>query len=263
MVELAALSLLGELGLPSAAAALEAKVEQALQAEASYLSFLSDLLGTEADARRSRSYEARLKMAALPHHKGIATFDFSFAKGVDKKTISELCHLGFVSSATNVCLLGPPGVGKTHLEVALALEALGGGHSVYFTTVAKMAADLEGAPSPSRVRKYLGPKVLVIDEIGYRPLDLRAANTFFEIVAARYETGSIICSSNKGFSEWGTMLGDSVLATATLDRLLHHCVVINIKGDSYRLKDRKRQGIATHLEVAEALEKGAVTDERT
>ena len=101
--------------------------------------------------------------------------------------------------------------------------------------------------------------MLIIDEIGYRPLEPRAASVFFDVISARYETGSIICSSNKGFSEWGSLMGDTVLATAILDRLLHHCTVVNIKGQSYRLKDRRRQGLATNLEVAEALKKGEST----
>ena len=257
MVELTA-TLLAELGLNQASARLEACVEAAMAKEQSYLEFLCGLLSHETDARRQRSHDMRLKMAALPHQKGLGSFDFAFAKGVDKKTVTELSHLGFVASATNICFLGPPGVGKTHLAVALCLEAIAGGHSVYFTTMAKMAADLAGVPTPARVRKYLGPKVLAIDEIGYRTLDGQAGSAFFEVVSERYETGSIICSSNKSFTEWGTLFGDAVLATAILDRLLHHCVVVNIRGESYRLKDRKRQGIAAHPEVAEAMEKGVV-----
>ena len=126
--------------------------------------------------------------------------------------------------------------------------------------MAKMVNELGGLNSLRRARKYLSPKVLIIDEIGYRPIDAKAAVHFFEIVSERYESGSIICSSNKGFQEWGSLFGDSVLATAILDRLLQHGVVMNIKGDSYRLKDRKRQGIASHLEVAQAYEKGATIE---
>ncbi len=222
MIELTA-ALLAELGLSQASVRLEAGIEAAMATEESYLEFLSGLLSHETDARRQRSYDTRLKMAALPHHKGLGDFDFAFAKGVDKnkKTVTELSHLGFVSAATNICSLGPPGVGKTHLAVALCLEAIAGGHSVYFTTMAEMAADLAGVPTPAKVRKYLGPKVLVIDEIGYRPLDGRAGSTFFEVVSERYQTASIICSSNKSFTEWGSLFGDAVLATTILDRLLH------------------------------------------
>lgn len=186
-------------------------------------------------------------------------FDFDFAKGVDRSLINELASLAFVSSSSNVVLLGPPGVGKTHLSVGLGLCALRGGHSVYFTTMSRLAHDLERTLSARRVHKYFAPKVLIIDEIGYRPLTASAASIFFDVISARYETGSIICSSNKGFSEWGSLMGDSVLATAILDRLLHHFSVINIRGESYRLKDRHKQGLTSHLQVEEALTKGGNT----
>ena len=192
----------------------------------------------------------------MPHKRGLSEFDFDFAQGVDKAAINELASLSFVHSCSNVVLLGPPGVGKTHLSVGLGLRCLEGGNSVYFTTMSSLAQDLEGSTRSRRVRKYFTPKVLIIDEIGYRPLEPRTASVFFDVISARYETGSIICSSNKGFSEWGSLIGDNVLATAILDRLLHHCTVINIKGQSYRLKDRRKQGLATNLEVAGAMKKG-------
>jgi len=149
-------------------------------------------------------------------------------------------------------------VGKTHLSIALSHVALKAGNSIYFTTLAKMATDLRNFPTKKRLSKYLSPKVLVIDEIGYRPVDESASSLFFDIVSERYEKGSIIASSNKPFSEWGNIFNDSILATAILDRLLHHATVVNIKGDSYRLKDRKKQGVFTHVEVAENKEKGDV-----
>lgn len=249
-----------ELGLVHAKEVLGSKVEAAMAGELSYAEFLRDVLEAEASVRRHRSYETRMRLAGLPHKKGLATFDFDFAKGVERTTINDLASLAFIHGATNVVFLGPPGVGKTHLSVALAMEAIAGGHSVYFTTMAKMTNDLLVAPSRHRARKYLSPKLLVIDEIGYRALDQRAASVFFDIISARYETASVILSSNKGFSEWGELMGDGVLATAILDRLLHHCVVINVKGESYRLRDRKRQGVSAHLEVALTREKGDHVD---
>lgn len=248
-----------ELGLTHAQELVSAKVEAATSKESSYVDFLVSLLSAEAQWRRQRSYETRLRLSALPHKKGLQEFDFDFAKGVDRALINELASLAFVSSCSNVVLLGPPGVGKTHLSVGLALLALEGGNSVYFTTMAKLAQDLEGTTSVRRVRKYLAPRVLIIDEIGYRNLTPQAASVFFDVISARYETGSIICSSNKGFSEWGNLMGDVVLATAILDRLLHHSTVINIRGESYRLKDRNKQGLSANAEVREALAKGGDT----
>lgn len=148
-------------------------------------------------------------------------------------------------------------MGKTHLSVALALEAIAGGFTVYFTTLSKIANELSSSYSPAKMRKYTNPKVLIIDEMGYRPLDRTAANYLFEIISARYETGTVILSSNKDFSEWGEALfSDPVLITAILDRLLHHAHVINIKGNSYRLKDRTKQGIYNSPSVSEAVKKG-------
>jgi len=151
-------------------------------------------------------------------------------------------------------------VGKTHLLVGLALLALEGGNSVYFTTMTRLANDLSGTTTTQRARKYLATGVLIVDEIGYRNLSPQAASVFFDVISARYETKSIICSSNKGFSEWGNLIGDPVLATAILDRLLHHSTVINIRYESYRLKDRKKQGIGANPEVREALARGGDTE---
>jgi DNA replication protein DnaC len=249
-----------ELGLTHAQELLSAKVEAATNKESSYVEFLISLLSTEAQWRRQRSYETRLKLSALPHKKGLSEFDFDFAKGVDRTLINELASLAFVARCSNVVLLGPPGVGKTHLSVGLALLALEGGNSVYFTTMTRLANDLSGTTTTRRARKYLAPRVLIVDEIGYRNLSPQAASVFFDVISARYETGSIICSSNKGFSEWGNLIGDPVLATAILDRLLHHSTVINIRGESYRLKDRKKQGIGANPEVKEALARGGDTE---
>lgn len=251
-------ALLGELGLARSAELLGATIEAATQREASYVDFLISLLGAERDERRHRSYETRLRLAGLPHRRGLGDFDFDFATGVDRSLVNELASCAFVANAANVVFLGPPGVGKTHLAVGLALSALEAGHSVYFATMARMVADLEGVVSPRRLRTYLAPKVLVIDEIGYRALSHGAAGIFFEVIAARYETGSIILTSNKGFAEWGTLVGDPVLATAILDRLLHHATVLNIRGESYRLKDRTKQRLPGGLlpQAAEAMAKG-------
>ncbi len=155
----------------------------------------------------------------------------------------ELADLGFVQTATNVIFLGPPGVGKTHLSLALTVKALSAGYSALFTTLTHLAEALDTAAYPSlvrqRLRRYTTPSVLVIDEVGYTKLSPGQAHHFFELVTARYEHGSILLTSNTSFSAWGELLGDEVLATALLDRLLHHAEVIPVNGRSYRMKDRR------------------------
>ncbi|MCS3916059.1 DNA replication protein DnaC [Caldanaerobacter subterraneus subsp. tengcongensis MB4] len=155
--------------------------------------------------------------------------------------------MDFVHRAENVIFLGPPGVGKTHLVVALAVEALSQGIPVYFITLSKLIEDLKKGYEENRLdrkmRNYIRPRLLVVDEVGYLPLDNLGANLFFQLISARYERGSIILTSNKGFGEWGELMGDPVLATAVLDRLLHHAHIINIRGNSYRLKDRLKAGL--------------------
>lgn len=238
---------LNTLGLKAVEARLEGLLEQAAKKEPSYADFLDELLGCEVDARRSRYLRARLQLAHLPFLKTFDQFDFTFQPSIDERQVRELRTLRFVHEASNVIFLGPPGVGKTHLSVSLAEASIQAGFGAYFMTVHDIVGDLGRAYREGRLdrrmRVYLAPKVLIIDEMGYLPLDELGATIFFQLVSARYERGSIILTSNKSYGDWGSIFGDPIIATAILDRLLHHSTTINIRRESYRLKDRRRAGL--------------------
>jgi len=238
---------LEQLGLTTAAEVLDARLEAAAQRELPYADFLVDLLGIEVAARRERYLRTRTRLAHLPFHRTLEQFDFSFQPSIDERQVRELATLAFVADTANVILLGPPGVGKTHLAVALGLRAIEAGYGVYFVRAHQLLEDLRRAQLEHRLdrrmRIYLAPKVLIIDEFGVWPYDRAAATALFALISARYERGSVILTSNKGFAEWGEVLGDTVVATAILDRLLHHSHVINIRGESYRLREKKRAGL--------------------
>lgn len=247
---------LAELALTQADTLLEGHLEQASKQQQSYAEFLLGVLETEKQYRGNRALLTRMRMANFPYTKSLAQFDFSFQPSIDERQIRELQTLRFASEAENVILLGPPGVGKTHLSVGLAMESIAGGFGAYFITAHDLVADLGKAAREGRIERrmriYLHPKVLVIDEVGYLPLDPVGATIFFQLVSARYERGSIILTSNKSYADWGTVFGEHTIAAAILDRLLHHSTTINIRGESYRLKERKKAGLFSSALKAEA-----------
>lgn len=255
-------ALLEKLKMDHLEAQLDAVCEQAAQREDDYKTFLTQALQAEWQGRYQRGIETRLRQARFPWTKTIEQFDFDFQPSLDRRQVRELSGLSFVERAHNVIVLGPPGVGKTHLAIALGVKAVEAGYSVLFLTLETLMTRLTKALHENRLERSLQqlvyPKVLIIDELGYLPLSHQEASLFFRLVTRRYERASLIVTSNKSFLDWGEIFNDPVLATAVLDRLLHYSTTLNIKGESYRLKEKRKAGILGRSTLASGEEREQV-----
>ncbi len=254
-------ALLEKLKLEHLDAQLDAICEMAAARDLDYKSFLAQALQTEWQGRFQRGIEARLRLSRFPWLKTLEQFDFDFQPSLDRRQVRELAGLSFVERAQNVVILGPPGVGKTHLAVALGVKAVEAGYSALFMTLETLMTRLVRAKHENRLERSLQqltyPKLLIVDEIGYLPLSREEASLFFRLVVRRYERASLVVTSNKSFLDWGEVFNDHVLATAILDRLLHHAVTLNVKGESYRLKEKRRAGLLGAARAGEETKAGA------
>lgn len=233
---------LAALGLDYPARCLPELVEQAAREQLSPLSFLELVLSGELDRKDERRVTTMLKLSGLPSGKTLEDFDWSFQPRVDRRQIETLATCSFIREKTNVLFLGPPGVGKSHLAAALGVQAIKNGfsvtHFVLDDLMHALRADAAVPPARLRAKRYFNSGLLIIDEVGFRPLDRTEANLFFRLVSARYERGSIVLTSNKHVRDWPAVFAeDEILTTAILDRLLHHVQVLHIDGRSYRLRE--------------------------
>ena len=245
---------LGKLKLTSMAATFDSLAERAAREHWTYLVFLDCLLEAEVAARSERDVAMKTKLAHFPFLKTLEQFDFSVQPSINERQVKELATSRFVAHGENVLLLGPPGVGKTHLAIALGAAAIANGVSVYFLTVADLldmvARDAKAGRLNQRLQLLGKPKLLILDEMGYFPLDPVAARFLFQLVSRRYTKGSMIITSNKSYAEWGEVVAEQVLASAILDRLLHVSTTINIRGQSYRLREKRQAGVFHDLPAA-------------
>ncbi|WP_019123989.1 IS21-like element helper ATPase IstB [Brevibacillus massiliensis] len=233
------------LHLPTISKKWSSLAEQASKNNVPYSSFLCSLLEVELAEKQERSMQTLLKLARLPFRKTIDEFDFTAQPSVNERRIRECLNLSFMRQYENLVFLGPPGIGKTHLAVSIGLQAIAAGYKTYFISAHDLVTQLRKADQENRLeqkpRTFVKPSLLIIDEMGYMRLNDSGAHYLFQVISRRYERGSLILTSNKSFGEWGEILGDTVIASAILDMLLHHSIIFNMEGESYRLKEKREK----------------------
>ncbi len=237
------LNMLSSLNLKGMSKNMDSLITEAETHKHSYLGFLTSLLTTELEDRHERRYKRNLTQAHFPVVKKLEEFEYPRVKGITKSELSQLLDFSFIDKHENILFFGPPGIGKTHLAISLGYEAIGKGYTVSFERITSLIRILKNADVQRtqmfRLNRILKSNLLIIDEIGYTPIERREANLFFNLVSELYEKQSIIITSNKSFSVWAEMMGDEIMTTAMLDRLLHHSRVFNLDGQSYRIQKKK------------------------
>ncbi len=247
--------MLADLKMPGSLEAIDAILGEVDGGRIGASDAIHRLLSAQISLRNNRRLQAAMRSSRLPAIKRLQEFDFSFQPSIKREQIESLHELGFVERKENVVLLGPPGVGKTHLAISLAIAAATAGRRVYYGTLTDLIASLEKAQAAGALSRRLAvlthPALLVVDEIGYLPVSRTGAVLFFQLMNRRYEHASTVLTSNKGFEEWGTVLGDEVMAAALIDRVLHHCHLVNIRGNSFRMREHTalRQALTEDLDV--------------